>query len=313
MDTFRTWIPRGFDFLTPGEARKFLELKTRIRAVFQEAGFAEVIPPAFDYERTFKLTTRGQEKSPLFEMRDQDGQNLAVRSDLTVQVIKAAASGRLGTQFPARLSYIQPVFQDRPWGSGHSREITQAGIELLGLPMEEGFPETLNLARTCMTSLGQDARIVYGDVRFLNRLFEAVPASYRHVLSEAFHYKDSARVRAACAEAGLDEDLSRILINVPLTFGDGRALDKLFDICRGRPELLEILQEARGVENVMYDMSLVRELSYYTGPVFEAYVAGCTEPILSGGVYDNLFQEFAGESRGACGFALNLSLLVQRV
>ena len=310
-ERFRSWIPHGFDFLSPAETRIQLNLKDQVRRKFEDAGYQEIVPPMFDFARTFSLTARGAAHSPVFEVRAGDGEMLAVRSDLTVQVIKAVANRRLKQDFPARYSYIQPVFQDRPWGSGHSREILQAGVELLGEAGPQRFREILDLARECLRACGGEARILYGDVRFLEHLFQMVPNRARADLSLAFHNKDTAGIRRISDEAGLNADLTRILTEVPLTFGGADAMRQLRQICGSQPRLLEILAEAAGHTDVIFDVSLVRELSYYTGPVFEAYIAGSNETVFTGGVYDDLYAEFSGESRPACGFALNLSILVE--
>lgn len=311
-ERFRSWIPHGFDFLNPAETSIQLELKERVRQKFHGAGYQEIIPPMFDFARTFSLTARGAAQSPVFQVRAGEGESLAVRSDLTVQVIKAVANRRLKQEFPARYSYIQPVFQDRPWGSGHSREILQAGVELLGESGPDRFDEILNLARDCLAACGGSPRILYGDVRFLEFLFQMIPERARSDLSLAFHNKDTARIRRISEQADLSVDLTRILTEVPLTFGGPEAMERLKDICRSQSRLMEILNEAAQRTDVIFDFSLVRELSYYTGPVFEAYIADSNETVFTGGVYDDLYGEFTGESRPACGFALNLSTLVEQ-
>jgi ATP phosphoribosyltransferase regulatory subunit len=312
-ERFRSWIPHGFDYLSPAETATQLRLKEQVRSVFQSAGFQEIVPPMFDFAPTFSLTARGSAHSPVFQVRAGEGEVLAVRSDLTVQVIKAVANRRLKQDFPARYSYIQPIYQDRPWGSGQKREILQAGVELLGEAAPTRFREILDLARTCLAACNGEARILYGDVRFLEQLFELVPGQIRSELSLAFHNKDTGRIQRVCEEAGVADDLTRILTGVPLAFGGDAAMRQLLELCEGHPKLIAILNEARQHTDVIYDFSLVRELSYYTGPVFEAYIAGNHETILTGGVYDELYGEFAGEPQPACGFALNLSILVEHL
>jgi len=56
---------------------------------------------------------------------------------------------------------------------------------------------------------------------------------------------------------------------------------------------------------------MVSDLSYYTGPVFDAFLDSKKERILSGGVYNDLFEAFTGKPCTACGFAINLTLLSQ--
>ena len=67
--------------------------------------------------------------------------------------------------------------------------------------------------------------------------------------------------------------------------------------------------EARGVaDRVIFDLGLVRELGYYTGPVFEVYDPAVGFTLGGGGRYDNLIGRF-GRDLPACGLAVD----VQRV
>ena len=51
-------------------------------------------------------------------------------------------------------------------------------------------------------------------------------------------------------------------------------------------------------------------LNYYTGIIFRGYVSGVGSPVLSGGRYDNLFNNF-GEELKAIGFSINIDLLIE--
>ncbi len=308
-EKYKSWIPRGFRFYNAPEARRCLLLQGLFREMFGLKSYQEIIPPALDYLPTFQLTASRANHSGFFETRDSDGEALAFRSDLTVQVVKAAASGRLGENSPGRFSYIQPVFHDQPWGSGHKREILQAGVELIGDDSNTRFSEILDLARVCLERAGFVPSIIYGDVRFLDYLFKDLPADLRESLSESFHNKDTAKIVRLCQAYELDAATCTLLSEIPLVFGSASALEKLRSLCRNRPELTALIDEAATVKNVLYDFSLVRHLSYYTGPVFEAYIPQSREKVLSGGIYDDLFKMFSGKTRTACGFAANLTIL----
>ena len=53
---------------------------------------------------------------------------------------------------------------------------------------------------------------------------------------------------------------------------------------------------------------LVKEFTYYNGPIFEAYVDGVGEIVGSGGRYDELLGKF-GYDCPAVGFAFNVTLI----
>lgn len=304
-EKYKSWIPHGFRFYSPGEAEKFLRLQESFRSLFRESGCSEIIPPVFDYLPTFELTSTG-ENLRFFETRDADGERLSARADLTVQVIKAAANGNL--EGMSRLFYIQNVFKDSSWGAGNLREVMQAGVELLGNQTGR-FEEILSLARRSLEITGNTGSILYGDARFLDRLFSMVPDAIRSGIAESFHIKDTASIAAVCRDAKIEKATASLLTEVPLIFGGTEALETLSRLCSPFPSLMEIIAEAEKIKDVVYDFSLVRELSYYTGPVIEVYIAGSRERILTGGVYDNLFEKFSNKKSPACGFAVNLTVL----
>ena len=61
-------------------------------------------------------------------------------------------------------------------------------------------------------------------------------------------------------------------------------------------------------ERVRLDLSIVNDVDYYTGIIFQGYVSRVPKMILSGGRYDGLLSRI-GREHGAMGFALNLGEL----
>ena len=76
-------------------------------------------------------------------------------------------------------------------------------------------------------------------------------------------------------------------------------------------ELKQIYQvmSANGYDkNINFDFSIVNDMGYYNGVVFQGFVEGIPTGILSGGRYDNLMQKM-GKDAGAIGFAVSLDML----
>jgi ATP phosphoribosyltransferase regulatory subunit len=59
---------------------------------------------------------------------------------------------------------------------------------------------------------------------------------------------------------------------------------------------------------VHIDFSIVNDMSYYNGIVFQGFVDGMPRNVLSGGRYGNLLSKM-GKNMSACGFALYLDLI----
>lgn len=67
--------------------------------------------------------------------------------------------------------------------------------------------------------------------------------------------------------------------------------------------------QAKGAEKRLYlDFSIVNDMSYYNGIIFQGFINGISEGILSGGRYDRLLARM-GKRGGAIGFAVYLNLL----
>ncbi len=76
-------------------------------------------------------------------------------------------------------------------------------------------------------------------------------------------------------------------------------------------ELEDIYRTVRnlgGGENIHLDFSIVNDMNYYSGIIFQGFVDGIPTGILYGGRYDNLMLRF-GKKSGAIGFAVYLDLL----
>ena len=85
--------------------------------------------------------------------------------------------------------------------------------------------------------------------------------------------------------------------------------DELTTILERLEHLAEDL-EALGCERVQFDLGKTKNLNYYTGIVFEAYVDGVGKRVLSGGRYDTLIGKY-GRMLPAVGFSIKLDALAE--
>ena len=79
----------------------------------------------------------------------------------------------------------------------------------------------------------------------------------------------------------------------------------------GELESLFAFLDARGIDEsrIVFDPGLVRELSYYTGVIFE--IAGPSgAPLCGGGRYDDLIRALGGNDTPALGFAYTVDSLI---
>ena len=76
------------------------------------------------------------------------------------------------------------------------------------------------------------------------------------------------------------------------------ALDNLSDI-------YDILKLYNVADRVFFDLSLVKDMTYYSGMIMEGYVSDSGYVLCTGGRYDNLLGEF-GQAEPSTGFAMGI-------
>ena len=101
------------------------------------------------------------------------------------------------------------------------------------------------------------------------------------------------------------------LRRLPYLFGGVEVLDEAERLAGTNESLgylrrlYEELSAAEYGEYVRFDLGLVHQLDYYTGMVFRGYVEGVGAPVISGGRYDGLMEQFGREAE-AIGFAVDV-------
>jgi ATP phosphoribosyltransferase regulatory subunit len=228
------------------------------------------------------------------------------------------ATRLIGHPPPFRLCYEGRVFRRQRGRARSHQQITQAGVECIGLPEAEGDSEILALAIRACEDVGlPDFRIELSDIRLVRSLLAAVPDDARAALSEVMAQKDVASLRAIVKNRGVRAAAAEQLESLLGHFGDRdvlrsagrrfRSSEAQFAI-RNLRDILERLQAQGVASRVCFDLSETRGLSYYTGMHFSVLAHGPGEALGSGGRYDNLLARF-GFDAPATGFALDLGHL----
>lgn len=308
--------PQGTQDLLFEAARRLRRCEATLAALFESAGFAEVIPPSIESADVF-----GPEA---FRALDRGGHLLALRADFTAQVARIAAT-RLAGVSPLRLYYRGSVVREGAAESGVPRERLQAGCELVGADGPEADAEILSLATRALHALGlTDTRVSVGAVGYFAALIAAAGAGERlaKALSDAIDRKDLPTLRGLCEKEvppGKARDALLLLARPPRAQQDAQSLlqraaqvSPSDEASRALERLSRTLAAARakslGAE-LEVDLGEVRGLGYYTGLVFNLYAAGAPRPVGGGGRYDTLLGRF-GDPRPAVGFSLELDALV---
>jgi ATP phosphoribosyltransferase regulatory subunit len=288
-----TSIPPGTRDVLPEEMRELRAIGDRMRETFEAAGYGEIHTPALEYEEVLRLGDASA-AGARYRTFDEQGNVLALRSDMTIPIARVVATRYEDAEPPLRFSYSSRAWRATDRGVGEPREFLQAGIELIGIPAAEGEAEVMALTIAALDAAGlRRHRIGVGDGSLYRRLLHAldVPPDAHLPLLEALSRRDLVGLEMGVAELRVGETERELLVRLPELRG-------------GRDVL-----ERRGVaDRVIFDLGLVRELGYYTGPVFEVYDPAVGFALGGGGRYDDLIGRF-GRDLPACGVGLD----VQRV
>ena len=198
------------------------------------------------------------------------------------------------------------------------RQFMHAGVELLGAGAPSGTAEMIEVLSASLDAVGLNRAVVgLGDADL-----------YRQLLTE-LGVSDEARERildrlATHDLVGLEEEVDRVeglaadgretLLRLPGLRGGAEILERSATSWAAAPSsaLTQRLQATydalaeRGVaDRVQLDLSLLRDLGYYTGAILEVYDPALGHILGGGGRYDDLLGQF-GQPMPAAGFGLYL-------
>ena len=132
-----TSIPPGTRDVLPEEMRELRAIGDRMRETFEGAGYGEIHTPALEYEEVLRLGD-ARAAGARYRTFDEQGDVLALRSDMTIPIARVVATRYEGAEPPLRFSYSSRAWRATDRGVGEPREFLQAGIELIGIPGRGG-------------------------------------------------------------------------------------------------------------------------------------------------------------------------------
>lgn len=209
----------GIDDVSGAEAVRAEQVAVSLRRLFQRYGFTPVVPPVLESAVPF-LDRSGEDiRRHMYIFTDPGGRELCLRPELTIPTV--GLYGRRGPDAPTELRayYVGPAFRYAAPADGGARQLTHAGVELLGAADTElADAEVLALARASLVEHGvAPGRLVVSDIGFLQAAVET------DLLSD--------RSRAALARAAGDpDDLAALLDRAargPSDPDEGSELDAL--------------------------------------------------------------------------------------
>ncbi len=315
---------KRFDLITPEGTRDMLfeecvarrAVENRYAMIFRSYGYSEVVTPGIEFYDVFSSGSRKFPQESLYKLTDSKGRLIALRPDSTIPIARLAATRLKNAFFPLRLYYSQTVYENNTMLKGRSDEISQAGIELIGIASDKADYEVMCMAVSVLTAFDSaDFRLEIGDIGFFRALANSLGAD--EATTEEIRFLIETKNYPALNDL-LDgmgaNDYTAALKQLPGLFGGEEVFSRAAALVRDE-NLLEILQKLHNVYEklsvlgyngrITVDLGIVNRTDYYTGVVFQGYLSGIGEAVLKGGRYNKLIGEF-GLDVPATGFAVNV-------
>ena len=248
----------------------------------------------------------------IITFNDTNGRLLALKPDVTLSIIKN------GEDIPGckqKLCYDENVYRVSE-NTHQFKEIMQAGLECIGdIDLYDIF-EAVSLAAQSLALISEDFVLQISHMGILSAVLDAIcpDPAFQQKAIECVKGKNTHDLSRLCDQYGVE---ATRLTQLTGAYGQrGKVLSQLESMDCGQDALQtlkalsDLLDTQPWSDKVQFDFSVVNNMSYYNGIVFQGYLSGICERVLAGGQYDKLMQKLERRA-GAVGFAVYLDLLEQ--
>lgn len=293
-----------------------LEKKSRAaQEIVRSYGFERIMPAMVDFPETFSQSAY----SDLFSFKDNSGELLALRNDITAQVIKGYVrqiKRKSGVDL-RKFYYAAPVYKDVRKNYPLPREIYQIGCEVVGDGADAHLTSLIRMSQRILREVfALESSTQVGHVRLRKYFVEMAGENYLDAESrrDAPFLAQILRGKFSLGEAPARELALWLFYRAhasPIP-SSAKYLPEFMQSSLAASEhdceaLIQTLTKD-GIQAYWQPLSEPKS-SYYSGYFFETYAKGFTEPLVRGGVYNDLVSRYADIEAGACGFALDLLAL----
>jgi len=269
------------------------------RAVVEKVGYVEYGASILEPSELYKA--KGAENEEMvneqtYTFTDRGGREVTLRPEMTPTVARMVAGKRRELGFPLRLYSIPNLFRYERPQRGRMREHWQLNVDLFG-----------------SASLYADAEII-GVAYGIMKAFGAEESDF------VIKINSRKQLDTLILDAGLSETEGKQLLNLLdrkekisqeeflAALEALRLAPERFSTSNMPADIEKLIAEFAdaGIQNIIYEPTIVRGFSYYTGIVFEVFD---THPdnnraLFGGGRYDNLTKLFDEEPITGVGFGM---------
>ncbi len=340
MSKIQPRLPKGMRDYLPADMQRRQYVIAAITDVYQSFGFEPIQTPVLELSETLMGKYGEDAEKLIFNAQHPGGKEaLSLRYDLTVPLTRYFAMYENDLPLPFKRYAIAPVWRAERPQRGRFREFYQCDADIIGIAGMEADAEAIAVTvtgirrlgftdfvtkintRKLLTGIGQYAGIE-GDA--LGSLYRTIDKTDKIGLDgvreefRAYGFAEAVITRMidllamSADQIGIDagrRTIAELRTRMADTPAAGEALDDL-------ETLLSYLDDMGGLSaNIGLDFTMVRGLSYYTGPIFESVLRSDNPEervgsISGGGRYDDLIGLYRKESLPTVGTSLGIERLI---
>ena len=278
----------------------------------------------------FKVLKRGEKLNLETAKEEADVVDFGMRYDLTVPLSRFYANNANDLPSPFKALQIGSVWRaDRPQ-RGRYRQFTQCDIDILGEPSNLAEIELITATTTTIGRLG----FKNFEIRINERRILKAMAAYSGFAEDDY---DSVFITLDKMDKigveGVAEELAKdgyAQESIDKYLGLFKLLEEKKDVAEGVAfladtlgnfldeevvtNMTEIATAVNATKNaeftLVFDPTLVRGMSYYTGTIFEISMPELGAACGGGGRYDKMIGKFTGNDVTACGFSIGFERII---
>lgn len=287
-----------------------------LRSLYESYGYTRFPMRRFEEYALYLENKSFLTSESVLSFTNANGKLMALKPDVTLSIVKQARAD--GGQVE-KLYYNESVYRVSPTDHEFT-EIGQLGVELLGEIDPYATCEVLLLAIESLRLLNVPYVLDVSHMGFAGGLLADAGLSpeQREQAIRLIRHKNAHELRAMLLQWQTAPFYAERIARLPaLSGGFTETLKAAADIAVGT-EMKQAVGELSSLyaalvalnlsERVRLDFSILNDLDYYNGLVFQGYAEGAPRMVLGGGRYDRLMRKF-GKAGGGLGFALYLDEL----
>lgn len=275
----------------------------------------------------FKILKRGEKLNLETAQEEMDLVDGGLRYDLTVPLVRFYSNNANNLPSPFKALQMGNVWRaDRPQ-RGRYRQFMQCDIDILGEPSNLAEIELILATTTTLTKLEfKNFQIRINDRRILKAMaaYAGFPEESYDSVFIVLDKMDKIGldgVKAELMEMGYSEEMCQKYMDLfaeveASSNGPAYLADKLStyldaDVMNSFMEIIDSVKATKADSfELVFDPTLVRGMSYYTGTIFEIAMPEFGGSCGGGGRYDKMVGKFTGNDVPACGFSIGFERII---